>query len=121
LLFDMKNNDRREYGFSKLKEEIDQERKCILVICGGDGTVMWVVESLQRAKVDHMKVPVAMLPLGTGNDFSRVLGWGKECPSDLLDNDFAKLKKRATYWLSAVPQDLDIWMVSAEVQDYGKF
>lgn len=42
-----------------------------------------------------------MLPLGTGNDFSQILGWGKECPSDLLKNDFAKLKKRVSYWMSA--------------------
>lgn len=62
-----------------------------------------------------------MLPLGTGNDFSRVLGWGKECPSDLLDGDMKKLKKRITYWLSAREESLDIWMVEASVQDYGKF
>ena len=38
---------------------------------------MWVVSELTKHKIDHMKVPVAMLPLGTGNDFSRVVGWGK--------------------------------------------
>lgn len=62
---------------------------------------MWVVSELSKFDIDHSKVPVAMLPLGTGNDFSQILGWGKECPSDLLKNDFAKLKKRVSYWMSA--------------------
>jgi len=86
------------------------------VICGGDGTVMWVATELKNFEIDHMKCPIAMLPLGTGNDFSQVLGWGKTIPDDLLDDNFAKLKKRATYWLSAQKADLDIWMVEAEVQ-----
>lgn len=63
---------------------VEEQKPVILVICGGDGTVMWVVSELTKHKIDHMKVPIAMLPLGTGNDFSRVVGWGKECPADLL-------------------------------------
>ena len=71
-----------------------------MIICGGDGTVMWVVTEMSLFGIDHMKVPMAIIPLGTGNDFSQTLGWGKESP-DILSNDFAKLKKRITYWLSA--------------------
>ena len=82
---------------------------------------MWVVSELAKYQIDHMEVPIAMLPLGTGNDFSRVVGWGKECPSDLLQDDYAKLKKRITYWMSANEGFLDIWMVEADVQSYGKF
>ena len=76
-LFDMKNDEQRKEGFTMLAKTVEEERKVILVICGGDGTVMWVVTELQTFNIDHSKVPIAMLPLGTGNDFSQILGWGK--------------------------------------------
>jgi diacylglycerol kinase (ATP) len=60
--------------------------------------------------IEHGRVPMAIIPLGTGNDFSQTLGWGKESP-DLLSNNFEKLKKRVSYWLSAQEENLDIWMV----------
>ena len=62
---------------------------------------MWVVSELNKYDIDHTLVPIAMIPLGTGNDFSQTLGWGKEAPSDILENNYQKLKKRITYWLSA--------------------
>lgn len=84
--YDLKDSDNKAKGFRYLKESVDQNKSVVLVICGGDGTVMWVVSELNNFEIDHMKVPMAILPLGTGNDFSRVLGWGKECPTDLLDD-----------------------------------
>lgn len=70
------------------------------VICGGDGTVMWVVQELYNFKIDPQGVPLAVIPLGTGNDFSQTLNWGKE-QSDLLDNDAVKLKHLISDWISA--------------------
>ena len=49
----------------------------IAVICGGDGTVMWVVSELAKHGIDPNAVLLSIIPLGTGNDFSRNLGWGK--------------------------------------------
>jgi len=40
-----------------------------VVACGGDGTLHWIVRSLDLATVT-----LAMLPLGSGDDFARVLG-----------------------------------------------
>ncbi len=47
-----------------------------IIVCGGDGSVMWVVEEMILYKIDHEKCPIGILPFGTGNDFSRSLGWG---------------------------------------------
>jgi diacylglycerol kinase (ATP) len=47
-----------------------------VIVGGGDGTVMWVVEEMKKYKLDFEKCPLGTIPFGTGNDFSRVLGWG---------------------------------------------
>ncbi|XP_035694304.1 diacylglycerol kinase epsilon-like [Branchiostoma floridae] len=50
--------------------------KCRLLVCGGDGTVGWVLGALDRVKLQNQPL-IGVLPLGTGNDLARVLGWGE--------------------------------------------
>jgi len=81
-----------------------------IIICGGDGTIPWVLSELLKKNIDLTRIVIGILPIGTGNDFSRSLGWGSETTIVSKKNfkDFSLLVKR---WMNARVGFYDMWDV----------
>ena len=91
VFFDMFESKDREAGFSqihyfsnKIEESVDDNRyeNCFVFACGGDGTVIWILEELIKNKANFERTVISTIPLGTGNDFSFITGFG--CNFSLL-------------------------------------
>uniref|UniRef100_A0AAY4DE08 Diacylglycerol kinase n=1 Tax=Denticeps clupeoides TaxID=299321 RepID=A0AAY4DE08_9TELE len=70
-----------------------------ILVCGGDGSVGWVLSEIDVLML-HKQCQLGVLPLGTGNDLARVLGWGSACDDDAqLPQILEKLERASTKML----------------------
>ncbi|XP_060799284.1 diacylglycerol kinase delta-like isoform X3 [Neoarius graeffei] len=70
-----------------------------ILVCGGDGSVGWVLSEIDTLTL-HKQCQLGVLPLGTGNDLARVLGWGAACDDDTqLPQILEKLERASTKML----------------------
>jgi diacylglycerol kinase (ATP) len=81
-----------------------------ICICGGDGTVGWVLSRLVETFSSLRNPPASICPLGTGNDLSRVLGWGYQYDSKRFLRMLAQIPH-------AQPIALDRWQIQIQTLD----
>lgn len=87
-----------------------------VLVCGGDGTMGWILSSIDKVwtrilgenvavmnTVYKQHLPIAMMPLGTGNDLSRMFKWGPK-----FSNSMRK-PGMLTKVINGTPDALDRW------------
>jgi len=92
-----------------LRKFEDSKETLTVIACGGDGTVCWVLSVLDKLKWSPYP-PIAVLPLGTGNDMARVLLWGKGYEGEDLHSFLHKVQNSAA-------MQFDRWKIHAKFLD----
>ncbi|MED6169080.1 Diacylglycerol kinase 4 [Stylosanthes scabra] len=112
-----------KYGLECLEILADKGDTCAkenrerlrIVVAGGDGTVGWILGCLTELHKSGREpvLPVAIIPLGTGNDLSRSFGWGGSFPFSWRQAIKRTLYKASTGSICR----LDSWRISVTMPE----
>ncbi|KAK4535360.1 hypothetical protein CDCA_CDCA04G1385 [Cyanidium caldarium] len=110
----------------RLEAQVGLRHSVRVLLCGGDGTISRAVgefmEYVERLEQQEGKGGTARLlrgwafapiPIGTGNDFARALGWGANLPHP----DEAFMRRVVAFVAESVPVPVDVWRVRVEALD----
>eukprot|EP00927_Polykrikos_kofoidii_P084723 TRINITY_DN9016_c0_g1_i1.p1 TRINITY_DN9016_c0_g1~~TRINITY_DN9016_c0_g1_i1.p1 ORF type:complete len:482 (+),score=47.90 TRINITY_DN9016_c0_g1_i1:113-1558(+) len=92
-----------------------KRRSLRFLVCGGDGTVTWVLQEIAACNQSHPYLvgadpAVGIVPAGTGNDLSRSLGWGPKLKS------VADLVGYVQWAVEGSVVELDQWKVTLKIK-----
>ncbi|XP_061381346.1 diacylglycerol kinase 1 [Danaus plexippus] len=77
-----------------------------VICCGGDGTVGWVLETMDKIQMES-RPAVGVIPLGTGNDLARCLRWGGGYEGESIHKILDKIGRASTVMM-------DRWHIHVE-------
>lgn len=102
-VYDIKGDGGPDRGLNE--HASDPHIEIRIIIAGGDGTFSWVASAVEKRNLSHVRLVI--IPLGSGNDMSRALGWGKKFPG--MD----RLHKIIDWAENAPAQYIDVWKLQA--------
>ena len=80
-----------------------------MIVCGGDGSIGWALSVMDMMNIPLERRPaIGIIPLGTGNDLSRALGWGGKYINKPLKTVLDEMEH-------ATVQRMDRWSIEAIV------
>lgn len=110
-------------GTSAVAEAAVLEGAQVIVACGGDGTVNRVATGLLRARTraPDVTASLAVLPMGTGNDFAKMLGTSDSLevaidsivngPTHVFDSGFVEWDGGEVRFVNAFGTGIDVEVV----------
>ena len=110
IVFNIINKDEMLLGKKFIKKYLSDfpDFKIKILIAGGDGTVLGIVEELNKEGIPLPRCVFGAMPFGTGNDLSNALGFGSECNVGDINNF-----QRVLYtYTIGTESKIDIWELS---------
>lgn len=102
-VFDIATDKGPDRGLSERASDPEISVTCL--VAGGDGTFSWVANAVEKLNLSHVRLII--IPLGSGNDMSRAMGWGIKFPGT------KKILAYLDYLNTAKPHLLDVWRLNA--------
>jgi diacylglycerol kinase family enzyme/ribosomal protein S16 len=101
-------------GIETLRSELNRISLIRVIIGGGDGSILSMIEKLHKSEIDLNRCIFGVLPLGRSNDLSRALGWGD---SMQITSDMAKFKLIVLDLAEATSIFVDVWEIKLSCDD----
>lgn len=120
FIFNLLDAGSRSEGVRAVQIASERE-KVRVVVAGGDGSMIWVLEELRKIGVPPTAFYITVMPFGTGNDLAAMLGWGRSPHKPVVGKNLKGLKHSVEQWMNAKPAKLDIWEVEIDVEENGYF
>ncbi|CDI84710.1 diacylglycerol kinase, putative [Eimeria praecox] len=103
---------------SSSTEQNKDQRTIRVLVAGGDGTVMWCLEEMQKTGVLPNACAVGVVPYGTGNDFANAFGWRPFNAANPFDSSLHTIVEHS---MKAHVVFHDLWSVKVSLKPGGYF
>ena len=117
ILFNLINKEEYQKGVELIRtyeQSINHGEVVKTIIAGGDGTVLSIIQQLNKEGIDVNKCIFGHIPLGTGNDLSNSLGFSNHVD---IKNDVDSLYKILIKYQKANLGRVDVWDMELKLDE----
>jgi len=111
VVFDLLISKEYQKGKNFIKSYLNSfsNNQLKILIAGGDGSVLSIIEDLHKEKIDINRLIFGVLPMGTGNDLCHSLGYGNSVE---IGKKINNLENFIYLYTRSKITKIDIWEIS---------